>query len=120
MAIKAPAFSAVNPMSQVASYRLAAIVINSTQASCDVVDIRGIKTMSVNPVSGGAAITTLTFYGCDTNNGTFVLINDLGTNGVVNVVDSKWQAIDTTKLAPHAFIQMKPDTTGTATIVGKN
>lgn len=77
---------------------------NTTQGSCDVLDFRGFKQLSVKPP---ASVTSLTFYGSETEGGTYVLINDLGTNGVVTVTASVWTAIDTTKIAQHSFLQMK-------------
>jgi hypothetical protein len=92
--------------------------VDSTQSNDDVLDIRGIRTLAVKP---SASVTSLTFYGCDTNNGTFVLINDLGSSGVVTVAASKWNIITATALAPHAFIQMKSDqASATAVVVAKN
>ena len=80
------------------------VAVNTSQPSCDVLDFRGFKHLSVKPPTG---VTSLTFYGCNTSGGTFVLINDLGTNGAVTVTASVWNMIDYTKLAPHHFIQMK-------------
>jgi len=92
------------------------VAVNATQGSCDVLDIRAIKFLSVKPP---ALVDTLTFYGSETSTGTFVLINDLGTAGVVNVTASVWNIIDYTKLSPHRFIQMKSHgANGNAVCVG--
>lgn len=85
-----------------------AIAVSSTQSECDTLDITAFKFIAVKPP---ASVTSLTFYGCDTSGGTFVLINDLGTNGAVTVVASVYQSIDYTKLAPYRFIQMKSNQT---------
>jgi len=82
------------------------VQVSSTQSECDFLDIRGFKFLAVKPP---ASVTTLTFYGCQTKGGTYVLINDLGTAGVVTLTASRWTSIDYTKLAPHHFIQMKSD-----------
>lgn len=80
------------------------VAVNATQGSCDKLDFRGFKFLSVKPPAG---VTALTFYGAAASGDTFVLINDLGTNGVVSVTASVWNVIDYTKLAPHHFIQMQ-------------
>lgn len=96
------------------------LTTSATQGNCDMLDIRGVHALAIKPVSSGAAITTVTFYACDTSTGTFVLINDLGTAGVVTLPDSKWTVVDWTKLAPHRFIQMQADQTGTIIVMGKS
>ncbi len=84
------------------------VAMSSTQTECDKLDIRGFKYLAVKPP---ASVTTLTFYGAETSAGSYVLINDLGTAGVVTLTASRWTTIDYTKLAPHHFIQMKSDQT---------
>jgi hypothetical protein len=82
------------------------ITINSTQSECDLFDFTGYRTMAIKP---SASVTTITFYGSETSTGTYVLIDSLGTNGVVTVVASKWNVIDATKIAPFSYLQMKSD-----------
>lgn len=94
----------VSPKKSIAS----TVQVSSTQSECDMLDIRQIKFLAVKPP---ASVTALTVYGCQTVNGTYVLINDLGSSGVVTVVASVWTSLDYTKLAPHQFIQMKSDQT---------
>lgn len=77
---------------------------HTTQGSCDVLDFRGFTKLSVKPP---ASVTAMTFYGSETEGGTYVLINDLGTAGVVTLTASVWTSIDTTKIASHSFLQMK-------------
>lgn len=98
------------------STNTALVAVNTSQGSCDVLDISGIKFMAVKPP---ASVTSLTFYASTTPGGTFVLINDLGTLGVVNVTASVWQSIDYTKLAPYRYIQMKSaGASGSCEVVG--
>ncbi len=80
------------------------VAVNSNQALCDVLDIRSFRMLAVKPPVG---VTSLTIYACNVNNGTFVLVNDLGSSGVVTLTASVWTSLDWTKLAPHHFIQMK-------------
>ena len=82
------------------------IIINSTQTEDDMLDISGYRFFAVKP---SANVTTLTFYGSETSSGTYVLIDSIGTNGVVTVVASRWNALDGTKLMPFSYIQMKSD-----------
>jgi hypothetical protein len=92
------------------------VAVHTTQSSCDVLDVRGIRYMQVKPPAG---VTSLTFYGSETETGTFVLIDSLGTNGVVTTTASVWNLIDHTKLAAHSWIQMKSaGATGNAAVVG--
>lgn len=80
------------------------VAVNTSQGSCDILDISGIKFMAVKPPT---SVTSLTFYAATSPSGAFVLINDLGTAGVVTVTASVWTSIDYTKLAPYRYIQMK-------------
>lgn len=92
--------------------------IDSTQTNCDVVDVRGIRYLAIKP---SASVTQVSFYACDTSTGTFVLVDNIGTNGVVSITASKWTTFDWTKIAPLRFIQMKSDQAGaTAVVVGKS
>jgi hypothetical protein len=118
--------SSANPVTGIVQYNLgvdvsgAAVTLtaDTTQGNCDILDIRGIRSLAVKP--SGASITSLTFYGCATYNGTFVLINDIGSSGVLTTVQDQWTSVTAAALAPHAFIQMKPNTNGTVTVVAKN
>ena len=83
------------------------VAVNTNQTLCDVLDFRGWKFLAVKPPTGA---TALTFYSSATPGGTFVLIDDLGTNGAVTLTADVWASIDYTKLAPHHFIQMKSTT----------
>jgi len=82
------------------------IIINSTQSEDDMLDITGYRFFAVKP---SANVTTLTFYASETIGGTYVLADNIGTNGVVTLPASKWTVIDGTKIAPLCFIQMKSD-----------
>ncbi len=80
------------------------VAVNSNQTLCDVLDFRGFRFIAVKPPAG---VTSLTFYSSQTVGGTFVLIDDIGTNGALTVTASVWNNVDPTKIAPHQFIQMK-------------
>jgi hypothetical protein len=80
------------------------VAVHTTQGSCDVLDFRGFKHLSVKPP---ASVTSLTVYGSQTEDGTYVLLNDLGTNGVVTLTASVWTSLDWTKIASHSFLQFK-------------
>ena len=83
------------------------IIINSTQSECDMLDISGYRFFAVKP---SASVGTLTFYGSETSSGTYVLIDSIGTNGVVTIANAtRWVALDGTKLMPFSYIQMKSD-----------
>lgn len=84
------------------------IAVSSTQTESDFLDFTGYRFMAVKPP---ASVTSLTFYGSETIGGTYVLIDSLGTNGVVTVTASVWNVIDGTKIAPFSFIQMKSNQT---------
>jgi hypothetical protein len=117
---------ASNPAGGVVSYWLGldasnvaiTLSVDSTQTNCDVLNVGGVRSLAVKP---SASVTKLTFYGCDTSGGTFVLIDSLGTSGDVTVVASKWNTIVATSLFPYAFIQMKSDqASATAVVMAKN
>jgi hypothetical protein len=80
------------------------VAVHTTQGSCDILDFRGFRHLSVKPPTG---VTSLTFYGSQTEAGTYVLLNDLGTAGVVTLTADVWTSIDWTKVASHSFLQMK-------------
>lgn len=96
----------------------ATVAVHTTQSSCDTLDIRGCKSLSVKPP---ASVTSLTFYSSETVGGTYVLINDLGTAGVVTVTASVWTTINAAHIAQHSYIQMKSaGATGNAIVLGSN
>lgn len=97
--------------------RIDAVAVNTTQANCDILDIRGIGTaLAVKPPG---SVTSLTFYGAEKSDGTFVLIDDAGTNGVVTVTASRWKLVPAAVLA-HGFIQMQSaGANGNCVVVGK-
>lgn len=109
MANAAKSFSAgTSPLSKASPKKGVAtgIVVNSNQANVDSLDITGYRFFAVKP---SANVTTLTFYGSETLTGTYVLINDLGSSGIVTLPASKWTVVDGTKIAPHSYIQMVSD-----------
>jgi len=83
---------------------------------CDVVDIRDFRDIAVKP---GATITTITIHASEAADGTFVLVDNIGTNGVVTLPASKWTALDVTKIAPFGFIKIMSSADGEAAMVGK-
>jgi hypothetical protein len=67
-----------------------------------------------------ASVTALTFYGCATGDGTFELITDAGTAGVLSVTAETWNAFPDAVFA-HGFVQCKATGgTGNATVVAKS
>lgn len=94
-----------------------ASVQTSGIADCDAIDVRDYRDIAVKPP---AAVTALTVYTAETADGTYVLVDSIGTNGVVTVVASKWNTLDTAKIGPFGFIKLLPTGgSGTASIVGK-
>lgn len=84
------------------------ILVSSTLSECDNLDITGYRFLAVKPP---ASVTAIIFHGSETINGTYVIIDSLGTSGSVAVTASKWNVIDGTKIAPFSYIQMKSDQT---------
>lgn len=106
------------PVTGVKHYVATAVAVHTSQGSCDTLDVRGTTYLSVKPPT---SVTSLTFYGSPTRGGTYVLIDDLGTNGVVTCTANVWKSIDHTKLAAIPFIQMKSaGSTGNAIVVAKS
>lgn len=86
-------------------------------ADCDAIDIREYRDVAVKPP---AAVTSLAVYASETASGTYVLVDNIGTAGAVTVTASKWNVLDTAKIAPFGFIKLLPTGgTGTASILGK-
>lgn len=95
------------------------VAVHTTQSSCDALDISGFRFFAVKPPTG---VTSLTFYGSqnltDTN---FVLLDSIGTNGVVTVTANVWTVLDYTKLIQFPYIQMKSaGATGNAVVVASS
>lgn len=95
---------------------VAGVVVDTTLADCDVLDIREFEAVAVKPSAG---ITSLSVYASETAGGTFVLVDSIGTNGAVTVVASKWNVLDVTKIAPFGFVKFVPNADGTVEVVGK-
>lgn len=85
----------------------------------DEFDIRHLRSIAIQPPTG---CTQVTMYASIASAGTFALINDLGTNGVVSVTPAVFQSLDITKIAPYGFIKIAATggSTGTGTVVGKS
>lgn len=79
------------------------IFVSSTLSECDYLDISGFRTLAVKPP---ASVTAITVYASETANGTYVIVDSLGSSGVITVVASKWNVIDPTKIAPFSFVQL--------------
>ncbi len=78
------------------------IAVSSTLSECDIVDISGFRSLAIKPP---ASVTQITVYASETIGGTFVIIDSLGTSGVITTVASKWNVIDTAKSAPFSYVQ---------------
>lgn len=91
-------------------------VAHTVLATCDVIDIQEYSQVAVKPTG---VITTLAVYASATADGTFVLVDSIGTAGVVTVVTSKWNVLDPTKIGPFGFIKLLADAVGTVDVLGK-
>lgn len=90
---------------------------DTTLADCDVLDIREWRDIAIKPV---AAVTAVAVYAAETADGTFVLVDNIGTAGSVTVTASKWNVLDITKIAPFGFVKLVPTgAEGTFAVVGK-
>lgn len=94
----------------------AAVTVNTTLADCDPVDIRDYKDIAVKP---SASITSLVVYASETESGTYVIVETIGTNGSVTVVAARWNVLDITKIGPFGFLKFVPNTNGTVEVVAK-
>ena len=91
--------------------------VNTVLANCDVIDVRDFRDIAVKPP---VSVTSLTVYSSETENGTYVIVNDIGTAGVVTVVADKWNVLDTTKIGPFGFIKLlSAGASGSAVVQGK-
>lgn len=100
------------------NFRTGTAAIHATLGSADVLDVREIKELAIKPP---ASVTAVDVYGCETASGTFVLIDSIGTNGVVSVVASKWNTFDVAKLGPYGFLKfVSTGANGNAVFCGKS
>lgn len=84
---------------------------------CDSLDIRDYESIAVKPP---ATATTITVHASETAAGTYVLVDSIGTNGVITLPASKWTALDVTKIAPFGFLKFfSNNTPGAMAVVGK-
>ena len=88
----------------------------SDLASCDSLDVRDFREIAVKPP---ASATTITVHASETAAGTYVLVDNIGTNGVITCPASKWTTLDTTKIGPFGFLKFFSSTAGEMAIVGK-
>lgn len=87
-------------------------------ASCDIIDIRDYFAIAVKPSAG---ITQLSVYASpDKTAANFVLVDSIGTAGVVSTPASKWTVLDPTKIAPFGYLKFIPNADGTVDVVGKS
>ncbi len=99
------AFSVCNSPSSPSSPKkgtLTSVAVSSTLSECDYIDISGFRFVAIKPP---ASVTAITVYAAETIDGTFVIVDTLGTSGAITVVASKWNVIDTAKLSPFSFVQ---------------
>lgn len=94
-----------------------AVAVTSAIGTCDAIDVRDYRDLAVKPSAG---VTALSVYASETVGGTYVLVDSIGTNGSVTVVASKWNVLDTTKIAPFGWIKLlAAGADGTVSITGK-
>lgn len=98
-------------------YGYGTVAVHTTLASCDVIDIRDYRDIGVKPPTG---VTALVVYAAETVDGTFVLVDNIGTNGSVTMTAERWFTLDTTKIGPYGFIKLQSaGATGNAAVAGK-
>ena len=88
----------------------------SDLAECDSLDVRDYESLAVKPP---ASATTITVHASETASGTYVLVDNIGTNGVITCPASKWTTLDVTKIAPFGFLKFFTSTGGAMGVVGK-
>jgi hypothetical protein len=82
-------------------------------AECDSLDVRDYESLAVKPP---AAATTITVHASETAAGTYVLVDNLGTNGVITCPASKWTTLS---LAGLGFLKFFTSTAGNMVVTGK-
>lgn len=92
--------------------RVSAPVIHTTLGTCTAIELRNASGAAVLIPTG---ITEITYYACDTVDGTFAIVNNVGTAGVDAVAADKWHVLPA-ELFPLPFLKIKSTSgTGTAT-----
>lgn len=95
----------------------ATLAIHTLIANCDVLDMNDYAQVAIRPPTG---VVELTIYASVTSDGTFELVEDAGTAGVITVVAAQWQLLPP-EIAPYPFIKLVATAnTGNATIAGKS
>ena len=89
--------------------------LTTAEGTSPIFDIRMISAAQIYVATG---ITSITWYGCDTEGGTFKKIQDAGTAGVQTVTADVWNQIPAAA-ASHGFVKAVANTGGSATISGK-
>ena len=93
------------------------VAVHATLGSCDVLDARDYRDIAVKPP---ASVTALAVYASETADGTFVLVDNIGTAGDVTVTASKWNTLDTAKIGPYGFLKFQSTgANGNMSVVGK-
>jgi len=117
--IKEPVAPANSPGAEVVKRRygsVTGVVVDTTLANCDVINLSEFAFVAVKP---SASITSLTVYTSDSASGTFVICDSFGSSGVVTVVASKYNVLDTAKTPPLGFMKLVPNTNGTVDVIAK-
>lgn len=98
-------------------YGTASIAVNSALGSCDILDARDYSELAIQPPAG---VTAVAVYAAESATGTFVLVDNIGTNGSVTLPASKWTTLDTTKIGPFGYLKfVSTGANGTAIVAGK-
>lgn len=115
----------INPLSGASAAEVVMRRFGTTTVTChgtdpatsDVLDKREYQSIAVKPP---ASATTITVYAAEAADGTFVLVDNIGTNGVITCPASKWTTLDPTKIAPLGFLKFLASTAGTMSVMGQS
>ena len=94
-------------------YRIETISVTNDIDTCTAIDMRNASGMGVLVPSG---VTSLAYYACATVGGTYVLIDNLGSNGVSTVAASKWFTVPA-DIFPYPFVKLKANAAGGSTSI---
>lgn len=116
------ATKAINPASGSTSadiikrrYGTATVAVHATLGNCDILDCRDYSEIAIKPP---ASVTGISVYAAESEAGTFVLVDNIGTNGAITLPASKFTVIQLA--GPFGFLKfVSAGANGDAIVVGK-
>lgn len=92
-------------------YRTETVAITNDIGTCGVINMQNASGLAVLVPTG---VTSLTYYACATTDGTYVIVDNLGTAGVSTVTAAKWFTCPA-DIFPYPFVKLLGNAAGGST-----